>query len=120
MVSCHLLAVDGFEGTLSDVLEVDASIPVETKRLARGRDSWRQDQLPSGQPFAGCLGFWRWSTWWQLFQSVVQRFVQGEERSCDAEVRDVPAGKRVGQRQPMTELRVVSGTYRLNPCRFLR
>lgn len=55
-------------GTLSDVLEVGASIPVETNRLARGRKSWRQDQLPSGQPFAGCLGFWRWSTFWQLVQ----------------------------------------------------
>lgn len=49
----------------------------------------------------------------------VQSFVQGEERSCDAEVRDIPAGNSVGQGQPMTELRVVSGTYPMKPCRFL-
>lgn len=35
MVSCHLLAVNGFVRTLSDVLEVGASIPTEAKLVSR-------------------------------------------------------------------------------------
>lgn len=119
VVMCQLW--DRFEGTLSDVLEVGASIPVETNRLAKGRKSWRQDQLPSGQPCAGCLEFLKWSTSWQLVQwawTMSSDSYRAKSEVVTLEVRDIPAGKGVGQRQPMTELCVVSGTYPFNPCRF--